>query len=90
VFAANYPSAVLASPLEIVYAIVILSVAILIIGMVMWKGVFDRATAALGLITGVLGIASLTGVSAIIIMNALFATVWVLFVGYRLHRLGQS
>jgi hypothetical protein len=89
VAAANYPSAVLASLLEIVYAIVILSVAILIIGMVMWKGIFNRATASLGLITGILGIASLTGVSTIIIMNALFATVWVLFVGYRLYRLGQ-
>jgi hypothetical protein len=90
VAAANYPSAVLASRLEIIYAIVILSVAILIIGMVMWKGIFNRATASLGLITGILGIASLTGVTTIIIMNALFATVWVLFVGYRLYRLGQQ
>ncbi len=44
----------------------------------------------LGVVTGILGIASLTGVTAIIIMNALFATVWVLFVGYRLYRLGQQ
>jgi hypothetical protein len=90
VAAANYPSAVLASRLEIVYAIVILSFAILIIGMVMWKGIFSRPTALLGLITGLLGIASLTGVTPIIIMNALFATVWVLFVGYRLYRLGTE
>ena len=90
VAAANYPSAVLASPLEIVYAIVILSFAILIIGIVMWKGIFNKTTALLGFITGILGIASLTGVTAIIIMNALFATVWVLFVGYRLYRLGQQ
>ncbi len=88
--AANYPSAVLASRLEIVYSIVILSFAILIIGIVMWKGIFSRATALLGLITGVLGLASLTGVSALIIMNALVATVWVLFVGYRLYWLGQQ
>ena len=87
--AANYPAAVLASRLEIVYAIVILSVAILIMGIVMWRGTFSRATAILGLVTGILGIASLTGVSAIIIMNALFATAWVLFVGYRLCRLAQ-
>src|SRR5712691_10954049 len=90
VAAANYPSAVLASPLEIVYAIVILSFAILIIGIVMWKGIFSRATALLAIITGILGIASLTGVTAIIIMNALFATAWILFVGYRLYRLGQQ
>jgi hypothetical protein len=89
VAAANYPSAVLTSHLEIVYAIVILSFAILIIGIVMWKGIFNRATAFLGLITGILGIASLTGVTALIIMNALFATLWVLFVGFRLYRLGQ-
>jgi hypothetical protein len=38
---------VLASRLEIVYAIVILSFAILIIGIVMWKGIFSRATALL-------------------------------------------
>lgn len=88
--AANYPSAVLASRLEVVYAIVILSFAILVIGVVMLKGSFSRPTAYLGLVTGILGVASLTGVSAIIIMNALFATVWVLFVGYRLYRLDQQ
>jgi hypothetical protein len=90
VAAADYASAVLASPLEIVFAIVILSVAILIIGIVMWKGRFSRATALLGVITGILGIGSLTRVMAIIIMNALFATVWLLFVGYRLYRLGKQ
>jgi hypothetical protein len=90
VAAANYPSAVLASPLEVVYAIVILSFAILVIGIVMWKGSFSRATALLGVITGILGIASLTRVTAIIIANALFATAWVLFVGYRLYRLSRQ
>jgi hypothetical protein len=72
------------------WAIVILSFAILIIGLVMWKGIFNRATALLAVITGILGIASLTRVTPIIIMNALFATVWVLFVGYRLYRLGKQ
>ena len=90
VAAANYPSAVLASPLEIVYAIVILSCAILIIGVVMWRGMFSRTTGLLGVITGILGIASLTRMTPIIIMNALFATAWVLFAGYRLYRLGTK
>jgi hypothetical protein len=90
VAAADYASAVLTSPLEIVYAIVILSSAILIIGIVMWKGSFGRAAALLGVITGILGIAALTRVTAIIIGNALFATAWVLFVGYRLYRLGKQ
>jgi hypothetical protein len=90
VAAAQYASAVLASRLEIVYSIVTLSFGILIIGIVMLKGMFGKTTAYLGLVTGILGIAALTGVTAVIIMNALFATVWVLLVGYRLFRLGFS
>jgi hypothetical protein len=89
VAAASYPASVMASRLEIVYAIVTLSTGILITGVVMLKGAFDKTTAWLGLITGILGIAAITAVTAIIILNALFATAWVLFVGYRLVRLGQ-
>jgi hypothetical protein len=88
--AANYASAVLASPLEIVYAIVTLSFGILVIGFVMLRGVYNKITAYLGLATGILGIVSLTGLSLTIIMNALFATVWILVVGYRLCRLAQE
>jgi hypothetical protein len=88
--AANYASAVLASPLEIVYAILTLSFGILVIGFVMLRGVFNKITAYLGLATGILGILALTGFGPIIITNALFATAWVLFVGYRLYRLGQK
>jgi hypothetical protein len=90
VAAANYASAVLASPLEIVYAIVTLSFGILVIGFVTLRGVFNKITAYLALATGILGIASLTGVSLIVIMNALCATAWLLFVGYRLCRLAQK
>src|SRR5262249_33024106 len=90
VAAANYASAVLASPLEAVYAIVTLSFGILLIGLVMLRGVFNRITAYLGLATGILGILSLTGQSLAIIGNALFATVWLLFVGYRLNRLAHE
>jgi hypothetical protein len=90
VAAANYASAVLASPLEIVYAIVTLSFGILVIGFVMLRGVFNKITAYLGLATGILGIVSLTGLSLTIIMNALFATAWILVVGYRLYRLAQE
>ena len=88
--AANYASAVLASPLEIVYAIVTLSFAILIISFVMLKGVFNRITAWVGLATGMLGIVSLAGFSLTIILNALFATAWILLVGYKLYRLAQD
>jgi hypothetical protein len=88
--AANYGSAVLRSPLEIVYAIVTLSFGILVTGYVMLRGVFNRITAYLGLATGILGIVALTGLALAIIMNALFATAWILVVGYRLCQLAQK
>jgi hypothetical protein len=89
VAAAHYPSAVLASHLEIVYAIAILSFAILVIGWVMLNGVFSRTTAYVGMATGILGIASLAGWWVTIILNAVFATVWLFFVGSRLWRLAR-
>jgi|SRR5208283_2353611 len=88
--AADYGSAMLTSPLEIMYAIVTLSCGILVTGVVMLKGIFDKISAYLGLATGVLGIASLTGLTLAIIGNALCATVWLFAVAYRLHRLAQA
>jgi hypothetical protein len=90
VAAADAASAVLTSPLEVVYAIVTLSSAILVIGLVMRKGLFGRGTAWLGVVTGVLGILSLAGLAVTIILNALCATVWLFLVGVRLYRLGLS
>src|SRR2546427_1244977 len=92
VAAANYASAVLASHTEVFYSIVDLSVAILIIGFVMLKqkGIFSRTTAYLGLAAGIFGIVSIAGFFVFIIINAVLTTVWVLFVGYRLFRLGQK
>ena len=80
----------LTSALEIVYAIVTLSFGILLIGCVMLSGVFNKIAAYLGIATGILGIASLTRFSLAIIGNALFATVWLFLVGYRLNRLAQD
>src|SRR5712671_5716919 len=90
VAAANYASAVLASYTEVFYSIVDLSVAILIIGFVMLrgKGIFNKTTAYLGVGAGIFGIISIAGFFVIIIINALLVTAWVLFVGYRLFRLG--
>jgi len=85
--AADYGSAMLTSPLEIVYSIVTLSFGFLVIGFVMLRGVFGKVTAYLGLITGILGIASLSRAGFAIIGNALCATLWLFFVGYRLCRL---
>jgi hypothetical protein len=87
VAAATYAAAMLSSPLEIVYAIVTLSSGILATGFVMLKGPFSKITAYLALATGLLGIASLTGLSPMIIGNAVFATVWLFFAGHRLYRL---
>ena len=88
--AADYGSAVLMSPLEVVYAIVTLSVGILVAGLVMLRGVFDKITAWLALATGVFGIAALTGWGVAIYGNALLATIWLFFAGYRLYRLAQA
>jgi hypothetical protein len=90
VAAAHAASAMLTSPLEVVYAIVTLSSAILVIGLVMRKGLFPRGTAWLGVVTGLLGIVSLAGLAVTIILNALCATVWLFLVGVRLYRLGRS
>ena len=92
VAAANYASAVLASRTEVFYSIVDLSVGILIIGFVMLKGkgIFSKTTAYLGLAAGIFGVVSIAGFFVSIIINAVLTTVWVLFVGYRLFRLGQK
>jgi hypothetical protein len=95
VAAATYASAVLTSTLVGVYSIADLSVGILLIGLVMLRSPFGKATAYLGVATGILGIVSVAGpllVSALgplIILTSVLTTVWVLLVGYRLYRLGQ-
>ena len=85
--AATLASAVLESPLAIVWAIGTLSFGFLVIGFVMLKGVFNKVTAYLGILTGILGIAAVAGVGIAGILNALFATIWLFFVGYRLLKL---
>jgi len=96
VAAAIYPSAVLESSLLFVYNTLVLAVGILMTGLVMLKGIFSKSTAYLGLVTGILGIVSVAGsffvstLSVTIIIASVLTTVWVLFVGYRLYRLGQQ
>jgi hypothetical protein len=89
VAAATYASAMLTSRLLVVYAIGILSSAFLMIGLVMLKGVFSKTTAYIGAITGVLGIASVSGSGVAIILNAVFATIWMLLAGYQLCKLAS-
>lgn len=90
VAAANYGSAMLTSRLEIVYSIVTLSFGILVTGLVMLRGRFNKITAYLGLATGILGLAAPMRLSVAIIGNALCATAWLFLVGYRLCQLAQD
>ena len=89
VAAATYASAALESPLASVWAIGTLSFGFLVIGFVMLKGVFNKLTAYVGILTGLLGIAAVAGVSIAVILNAVFATIWLYLVGYRLYRLAR-
>ncbi len=92
--AATYASAGLIFS-QSVYSILVPSLGILMIGLVMLKGIFSKSMAYLGVVTGILGIVSVAGplfVSALgvtIIITSVLTTVWVLFVGYRLYRLGK-
>ena len=89
VAAASYATSVLSSRLETVYAIVDLSFAILVVGVVMLRGVFNKPTAYAGIATGLMGILTLSGLLVTVILNAILAIVWLFFVGYRLYRLDR-
>jgi hypothetical protein len=95
VAAATYADTVLRYSLA-VYSIALISFGILVIGVAMLKGVFSRVTAYLGLATGILGIVSVLGpfvlsaLGTLIILTSISTIIWLLFVGYRLFRLGQS
>lgn len=91
VAAADYASAALASPTEVYYAIVDLSLGILIASLAMLKGrgIFGRTAACLGIATGLTGVAAPAGIFAIVMMNAIFATAWALFVGFGLLKLSR-
>ncbi|HEX2696843.1 MAG TPA: hypothetical protein VHM28_03995, partial [Anaerolineales bacterium] len=95
VAAASYPAAILESNLLFVYNSLTLAIGVLITGLVMLKGVFSKATAYLGLVTGALGIIAVVGsfftssLGITIVLASVFTTVWVFFAGYRLYKLGQ-
>ena len=93
---ADYVSALLASPLVPIYTILVPGIGIFITSLVMLKGIFDKSTAYLGLVTGLFALMASVGpflVSALditIIIVSLLTTFWFLFAGYRLYRLGKS
>ena len=85
--AADYPSALLGSRLLAVYAIVTPGIGIGIIGTVMLRGVFNRATAYVGMATAAFAVLSLSGFFATVIIASLLTTAWFLLSGYRMVRL---
>lgn len=90
--AAAYPAAVVDSILTSVYSVLTLGIGILMTGFVMLRSGTARATAILGVVTGVLGIASvvetaLTGSFAVLVVLAsLLTIVWLVLVGWGLLR----
>jgi len=96
VTAAIYPSSVVESNLLFVYNSLTLGVGILITGLVMLKGIFSKSTGTLGLLTGILAIVSVassffaSSVSTVsVVLASVLTTVWFLFVGFKLYKLGQ-
>jgi hypothetical protein len=71
------------------------AIGILIIGLVMLKGIFNKVTAYSGVVTGILGIIAVVGsffIAALgmtAIITSVLTTVWVLLVGLKLIRLSQ-
>ena len=97
VTAAMYPSSVVESSLLFIYNSLTFAIGILITGLVMLKGMFGKSTAYLGLLTGILGIVSVTSsffsssLSAVtIILASILTTLWAFFIGYRLYELGRQ
>ena len=94
VTAAMSPSIVLESSLLFIYNTLTLSVGILMVSLVMLKGIFNKATAYLGIATGIFGVVAVFGpfllsaFSVTIIFASIFTTLWVMFAGHRLYRLG--
>jgi hypothetical protein len=94
VAAATYAAAVLDSSLFAVYAILVPALGILAISIVMLRGSFGRATAWVGVLTGILGIGAVVGplvasaLGTLAILASVLTLIWVALAGYRL--LGMS
>jgi hypothetical protein len=92
--AATYPSLALEYIFLGVYIILIPAIGILITGIVMLEGNFSKSSAYVGLATGIFGIIGVLGpffvnfLGIAIILASILTTVWALFVGYKLYRLG--
>ncbi len=93
--AAGYASAMLDSPLFGTYAILIPSLGVLFAGLVMYKGVFSRATSYVAMAIGLTGFIFmgqyfLPSLAIFRYINALLAAAFYLLAGYRLYKLGKQ
>jgi len=86
VAASEYASSIYATPLLTFYIIVIPSLGVLLASITMIKARFGKAIAWTGVMTGVLGLLSLTGFFPLVMANALGGTLWFFLVGMRLLR----
>jgi len=92
---AAYASVMMNSPVAGLYGIVIPSLGVLFAGLVMFKGVFNKATAYVALAIGLTGILYMgsffiAGLDVFRYINALLAAVFYLLVGIKLYQLGRS
>ncbi len=94
--AASYPVALFRSSLFSAYVIGIPAVGLLLISLVMRAGRFDRITAWVGILAGVVGVVAVivplfwTGAAFLPIITAVLTLIWVLLVGWRLVQLGRT
>ncbi len=82
-------------PLATFYSFVVSSIGLLIIGLIMLKGVFDKASAYLGIVAGIEGIIGgfyvVLPALALLLLPCLIAFgLWSLFTGLRLYKLERS
>ncbi|MFW9907120.1 MAG: DUF4386 family protein [Candidatus Thorarchaeota archaeon] len=93
---ATYVDAALNSGFLGIYAVLVPAISSIVISFVMLKGIFNKATAYLGFISGILAIVSVVGayfisaLSNVVIIASMLSMVWFLLLGYRLYRLGQG
>lgn len=93
--AAIYPSSIMESNLLGVYNSLTLGIGMLMTNLVMLRGIFNKATAYVGVATGILGIVGVAGsffwspMSNAIVLAALLHMVWALLAGFQLYKLGR-
>lgn len=94
--AATYPFLIVRSNLLFVYNSLTLGVGIFMTSAVMLKGIFSKATAYTGLLTGFFTIGAIIGsfletplTTMMIIFASLLTTIWYLMIGFKLYKLGQ-